>query len=175
MKTRIKSQVRKTAVNAMLLAIALILSYIESLIPIIIIPIPGVKLGFANIIVMLIFFYIGRTDAFIVSILRVLLISVLFGNVSSLWFSLSGAVFAYLILCLSAKIKPFVSYIGISILCASAHNSGQVIAASVMFKSCAVFSYLPWLLLMSIPVGFITGLIMNIIGRYELSKKLLYR
>ena len=165
----IKSPVKRIALDSMLLVIALMLSYLESFLPSVL---PGFKLGLANIVIMFIFFNYGKLDSIIVSIMRVIIISLLFGNIPALWFSLAGAVFAYGMLWFTLLIKKYLSYIGISILCAAAHNTGQICAAATVFSNAAFFKYLPLLLIFSIITGVITGTILQIIGRYLPLKKL---
>jgi len=162
-----QSPVKRLVTDAVLLTAALIFSYIENLIPAFI-PIPGLKLGLANIIIMFAFYHIGKYDSGVISGLRVTLISMLFGNVSSFAFSFAGAILSLITLMLTEKlyIKKAVSFIGISVLCAAAHNTGQMLAAMIMFQSIAVISYLPWLLLLSVPTGIMNGFIMNLVGRY---------
>lgn len=166
-----KSQVKRLTIDALLLTAALILSYIEVIIPIPI-PIPGVKLGLANIAVMYGFFKVGKLDALAISLSRVLLMSVLFGSINSFLFSLTGASLSYLLMIVSKPLhnKKHISYIGVSVLCAAAHNAGQIFVAAFMFSSVAVISFLPLLLLIAIPTGILTGIVMNIIGRYNLLK-----
>ena len=165
--------VKRIAVNALLLTLALIFSYVESLIPILF-PIPGFKLGLANIVVMLVFYQSGELDCAVISFMRVVLISILFGNIPSLVFSLMGAVFSYFALVISKYPydKQWITFIGVSVLCAAAHNIGQMSAAVFMFRSLAVITYLPWLLLLSVPTGIFNGFIMNLLGRYTSLLKL---
>lgn len=168
---KIQSQVKRLTLDAVLLMIALIFSYVESLIPVLL-PIPGLKLGLANIVVMYAFYYVGILDSAVISGLRVIMISILFGSVTSFGFSIFGAVLSFLMLILSKPLynKQYVSIIGVSILCATAHNTGQILAAILLFKSINILTYLPLLLLLSIPTGILTGLIMQILGRYKLLK-----
>lgn len=166
-----KSRVKRLAHNALLLTVALIFSYIESVIPVyFIIPIPGFKLGLANIIVMFVFYYMNKIDALFISLARIFLIALLFGNISSFYYSLAGAVFAYITLCITFPLKRsgVISFTGVSVLCSASHNTGQIMIAAVMFESAALMRYLPWLLVISIPAGIITGIILQIIGRYKI-------
>jgi len=162
------SRVKRLAASAVLLTLALIFSYIESLIPVLL-PIPGLKLGLANIVIMFVFYQIGKFDCAVISLSRVILISALFGNVTAFAFSFMGAVLSYLTLLVSKSLhdKKRITFIGVSVLCAAAHNTGQMLAAVLMFKSIAVISYMPWLLLLSVPTGIFNGLIMNLLGRYK--------
>ena len=162
------SPVKRLAADAVLLTLALIFSYIESLIPVLL-PIPGLKPGLANIVIMFVFYQLGKSDCAVISLLRVVLISILFGNITAFAFSFMGAILSYLTLLASKSLydKQRITFIGVSVMCAAAHNIGQMIAAVLMFGSFAVMSYLPWLLLLSVPTGIFNGLIMNLLGRYE--------
>ena len=152
--------VRRLARNALCLCVALILSYLESFLPIL--PLPGFKLGFANIVVMLIFFYLSPVDAAFVSFARVFLLSLLFGNPVSFAFSVSGAILSFLgLIAVRYMARGVFSFVGVSALCAALHNLGQILAATLMFDASAMISYLPVLLLASIVFGGITGAFVN--------------
>ena len=149
----------KTAYGGLFTAVALIFAYAESFIPLnLFIPIPGFKLGLANICVMLAFYYLGSGIAFFVTIAKCLLTALLFGTPISFFFSLFGGLFSYCFLLVSKYlIKERISFIGISVACAALHNAGQVCAASLTFGDTAVFWYLEWLLPVSLVTGVITG------------------
>ena len=163
MKKRMSSS-RKAlfvAESAALLVAALALSYVESLIPLSFVPLPGFKLGLANIVTVIVFFRLSPLAAALISISRVVITSLLFTGVSSLMFALSGAVLSFIILIvLSFLLKDKISFIGISVVMALFHNAGQLIAASFLMKSAAVFTYFPALCLSSLICGCITGAIL---------------
>jgi len=164
MKTR--SPVKRLCFDAMAVACALILSYLEAVLPINIVPIPGFKLGLANIAVMLVFFNVSPLDAAGVSAARILLQSILFGSPISAVFSISGAVLSYIFLLLVRGGKGrWFSYIGISVGAATCHNIGQMIAASVMFSDTGVFYYLPWLLGASLVAGLAVGILIELLEK----------
>ena len=145
----------------MLLASALILSYIEALIP----PLGIFKLGLANISVTAAVMMKSRLCGVCVMLLRVGITSLLFGSAASFMFSLFGGVLA---LAVSCAMKPLfkadrITLAGVSVLSAAAHNIGQVIAASLLFSSAAPFTMLWWLLLAAIPTGAFTGITAHII------------
>lgn len=151
--------VKKLALSGILISMAIVLSYLERLFPIgLIVPLPGIKLGLANIVTIFALFYLGFRSAFVITILRCILTSILFGSISSLLFSLFGA-FAALIVMVLLKTghEKYFSIIGVSMGGAAAHNFGQVTAASILLKSFAVFAYLPFLLLASIFTGILTA------------------
>lgn len=152
---------KKVALNGLLISLALVLSYVESLFPTsFIIPIPGIKLGLANIVTMFALFYLGFTSALAVSVLRCVLAALLFGGLSSMLFSLSGALLALLVMqALKFGYNRLFSILGISIGGAAAHNTGQIMMASLMMRNTAVFAYLPVLLLAGIVMGLVTAIL----------------
>lgn len=144
--------------SALLIAAALALSYTERLIPLnLVVPLPGVKLGLANIVTMFALYYLDRKQAFAILVLRCVLGSV-FGGLSGLAMSLTGGVLAFWVMALAGKCSLFSVY-GVSILGAAAHNLGQVLAAGVMMGSVYTLWYLPFLLLTALVTGMITGTI----------------
>ena len=153
------SSAERAAFGGFFVAVALIFSYLETLLPLnMLLPIPGFKLGFANISVMLAIFYLGTLDALIISIAKTALTAILFGTPISFLFSLSGGMLSFLFLLIAKYlIKEKVSFIGISVACASLHNVGQLLVASAIFKDMAVLWYLEWLLPISVITGIITG------------------
>ena len=163
-KTLSHSKVARLALDATLLCLALILSYVELFIPLnLIIPLPGFKLGFANIIVMLAFYIISPRDAIVVSVMRVALSSLLFGNAMSFCFSLSGAILSLVGLYLARKfLSARLSFIGVSVLSAALHNLGQTLAAGAFYGWNVILSYLPILLLASAVFGAIVGIVVNL-------------
>lgn len=153
--------VRRVAADAAMLLLALMLSLVEALIPTALIPIPGFKLGLANIAVEYVFFAISPADAFAVSLARLTLSSLLFGTAASFVFSASGAAFAFLtlIICVAAVNRGVISWLGVSICAAAAHNIGQCAVSIIMFGAAAV-SYLPWLLALGAATGCATGAVL---------------
>ena len=152
---------KKLTLNSMLISLAVVLSYAERFIPLdIIIPLPGIKLGFANIVTMFALFFLGIPSAVTVTVLRCVLASLLFGGMSSLLYSLSGAFLALAVMILlKLGYNRVFSLLGISMGGAAAHNTGQIIMASLMMKNTAIFSYLPFLLLAGLGTGLLTAII----------------
>ena len=118
---------KKIALCGVLTALAMIFSYIESVIPIPI-PVPGIKLGVANIAVITILYVLGVKEAIVINLLRIALTALLFGNVNSFLFSISGAVLSLTIMIIMKKLD-FFSCIGVSVCGGVMHNVGQIIAA----------------------------------------------
>ncbi len=154
-------RMRRLAMNGLFLAMALVLSVLERWIPVqAVIPIPGVKLGLANIITLFILFYADWVDAAVVSALRCLLAAFAFAGLSSLLFSLSGAALALPAMMLAKRFYPSrVSLIGISISGAAAHNLGQLGMAALTMRSAAVFGYAPVLSGAALVMGTLTALV----------------
>lgn len=151
--------------SALLVAAALALSYMERFIPLgLIVPLPGVKLGLANIVTMLALYFLGVREGFVILVVRCVLGSIFGGGVSGLAMSLTGGVLAYWTMALSRRIPVFSVY-GVSILGAAAHNLGQVLAAAVLMGSVYTFFYLPFLLLTGLVMGLVTGTISSFIFR----------
>jgi len=127
--------------------------------------VPGVKIGLANIAVMLAACRIGMGGASAVSLGRVVLSAILFGSVSSLAFSLSGAVLSLAVLALLGRyVGEKFSFIGLSVLCAAAHNLGQLLCAALWMHEMAVLSYLPVLLVFAAVFGAVCGLAVNLLA-----------
>lgn len=149
---------KQLARSALLVAAALALSYLERFIPLnLVVPLPGVKLGLANIVTMFALYTLEKRQAFAILVLRCCLGS-LFGGLSGLAMSLTGGVLAFWTMVLAKKL-PLFSVYGVSLLGAAAHNLGQVLAASVMMGSVYTFYYLPFLLLTALATGLLTGTI----------------
>ena len=147
----------KTVVRmAILVSLALVLSYIERFIPLqLLIPLPGVKLGIANVVTLVSLYLLGFKKTVPVVLIRCCLGS-LFGGITSLLFSLTGGVLAILVMALAARSKIFSVY-GVSVLGAAAHNIGQIIAAMALLGSVYVGAYLPYLLVIGTCTGVAIG------------------
>lgn len=151
--------------SALLVALALALSYLERFIPLnLVVPLPGVKLGLANIVTMAALYLLSPAQGFGILVVRCVLGSAFGGGISGLAMSLTGGVLAYGVMALTRRL-PFLSVYGVSILGAAAHNLGQVLAASVMMGSVYTFYYLPFLLLTGLVTGMVTGTIASLTFR----------
>lgn len=148
---------KKTAYMGLFLALALICSYVEVLIPINF-GIPGVKLGLTNIVVVLTMYCIGDKEAFGISILRILLSGLLFGNLFSILFSLAGGILSYFTMLLMKKIIRL-HCITVSTAGGIAHNIGQLFIAAFVVNNFAIFYYIPVLLLSGVLTGLLIGVI----------------
>ena len=156
---------RTLARSALLVALALALSYLERFIPLnLVVPLPGVKLGLANIVTMTALYFLPPAQGFGILIVRCLMGSIFGGGISGLAMSLTGGILAFGTMALARKI-PLFSVYGVSILGAAAHNLGQVLAASIMMGSAYTFYYLPFLLLTGLVTGTVTGTISSLTFR----------
>lgn len=154
--------VRRIALDGILVCLALVLSYIESAIGIPSI-IPGAKLGLANIAVMFAFYNTGRTDAALISVCRISIMSMLFGNFQYFIFSLLGGACAYLAMILLSLFRQSVGRIGVSVAAAALHSVGQVLAAVIIYSAPSVFGYLPILLAVSVFTGTLSGTLLILV------------
>ncbi len=144
-----------------LCALAMILSYIESLIPAFV-AIPGVKIGLANTVTLFAIYFLGRRYAIGISLVRVLLSSLLFGSAVSLVYSLSGALLSFAGMALLSRL-PIFSPIGVSAAGGVLHNIGQIIAAFFMLGTGGVLYYLPMLLISGVVSGVVIGVLAGIV------------
>lgn len=152
-----RSKTNQLTLCALLIAVALVLSYMERFIPLqMLIPLPGIKLGLANIVTVMALYFFGEKQAFIILILRCVLGSVFGGGISGLAFSLTGGLLAMTMMSISKRIGLFSVY-GVSILGAAAHNVGQICVAVFLMNSVYVAGYLPYLLAVSVFTGLATG------------------
>ncbi len=152
------SETRKMILLANFLAIAIVLNIVESAIPII--PVPGAKLGFANIVTLIVLYVYGFKNAATLTIARVLLVALLTGKFLSptFYLSFSGAIFALLSMGLMKRLD-FFSMLGVSVIGSIMHAIGQIVAAVVVLETPTVVAYLPIMLLFSVPAGVMTGII----------------
>ena len=138
------------------MALALIFSYIETLIPFQI-GIPGVKLGLANLVIVIALYRMPVGEVYLLSGVRVVLTGFLFGNLMSILYSLAGGILSLTVMWGMKRIR-YVSILGVSIAGGVFHNVGQLLAAALMVETYGVFSYLPVLLISGLLTGFVIGL-----------------
>ncbi|MCL2678065.1 MAG: Gx transporter family protein [Clostridiales bacterium] len=151
---------KRVALGGVLTATAIIFSYIEFLFPLeLIIPIPGLKLGLANIVVVVILYKLGVKYALAVNLLRIFLVAWLFTSPLALLFALCGGLLSLLAMWLLKSVRVF-SVAGVSIAGGVTHNIGQILVASLLMGSAAVFNLLPYLLI----TGAITGALIGVLA-----------
>ena len=154
-----KLTTKQLTLCAVLTAMALALSYLENFFPLsLAIPIPGVKLGLANIVTVFALYVLGPGQAMLILLARCLLGAVFAGNMNALIFSLLGGVSAMLVMIGLSRWRRLSVY-GVSVGGAAAHNCGQVAAAVLTLGNTAPLYYLPILLGVSLFTGALTGLV----------------
>ncbi len=160
---------KKVTLLGFCLAAAMLLSYIETLIPPLV-SIPGVKVGLANIIVIFALWQIGIKEAYLISLSRIILCALLFGSLLGFVYSLCGAVLSLTVMVILKKTDLF-SIIGVSIAGGVLHNFGQIIAAIFILGTEAVLAFLPVLIITGVLAGAAIGIISAlIIKRFSLFK-----
>lgn len=148
---------RKTVELGFFLALALILSYVESLIPFSF-GIPGIKLGLPNLIVLLLLYRDGARQAALVNFLRILLSGFLFGSLYGILYALAGAVFSFGAMSAGKRAQCF-SAVGVSVLGGVFHNIGQILVAMMVVETFAVGYYLPFLIVAGTVSGAVLGIV----------------
>ena len=146
---------------ALLIALAMVLSWLESLVPISA-AVPGMKLGLTNLVVIFALYRMRSVDAAIISFVRVLLVSFTFGNAYAFAYSIAGAVLSLLIMLALKKSGRF-STVGVSIAGGVGHNLGQIIVAALVLETEKIFFYLPVLMVSGMAAGVCIGLLGGII------------
>lgn len=145
------------ALYGMLISLAFIFSYIEAVIPIPI-PVPGVKLGLANLVSIVGLYTVGIKGTIAVSLVRIVLVGFTFGNLSSMIYSLAGGTVSLIFMILLKKTGKF-SQVGVSIMGGIGHNIGQLTAAALITETTGVFYYLPFLMVAGVIAGAVIGLL----------------
>lgn len=151
---------RKTqaaALYGMLIALAFIFSYIETMIPFPI-PIPGVKLGLANLVNVVGLYSVGAVGTAAVSLVRIVLVGFTFSNTYGMLYSLAGGILSLIVMIL-AKRSGWFGKAGVSILGGIFHNIGQLTVAAYVTKTAGVFTYFPVLLMAGVVTGSVIGLL----------------
>ena len=145
-------------------ALALMFSYIETMIPIQF-GVPGIKLGFANIMIVIMLYKSSAKEALLLSIVRIMLSGFIFGNLSSILYSIAGGVLSLGIMTLLKKQGGF-SVIGVSVAGGVSHNVGQLIVAMLVVETYQVGYYFPVLLV----AGVLTGLGIGVVSQEVLKR-----
>lgn len=153
---------KKTVMIAIFAAVAVVLSIVESIIPVNL-QIPGAKLGLANIMILTCLYFLRGRDALMLVVLKTIITAFIFGTFSSMLFSLFGSLFSFIVMYLVMKLgRNHVSLIGVSIIGGVGHNFGQITAASIVFQSSNIYYYMPLLLV----TGLVTGILVGIAVKY---------
>ena len=149
--------IKRLMIISMLLSAAIVIGYLESLIPLFI---PGVRLGLANVIILIMLYEFKFYEALIVDLLRIFIISLIRGTFLSPIFFMAfvGGMLSYFVMLIFSRIKIF-SPIGVSILGSLFHAVGQILVAIILMSTVKIAYYLPFIALLSIVTGIISGLI----------------
>ena len=150
---------KKLSYLGLFAAVAIIFGYVESLIPFFA-GIPGMKLGLANLAVLFILEKYTWKEAVLVSVVRIIVIGFMFGNLFSILYSLAGGILSFLVMLLLKRIKGF-SMIGISIAGGVSHNIGQIVVAMCVLENTKLIYYLPVLMI----AGTVTGILIGVVSR----------
>ena len=154
-------KIKRVAFLGLTIALAMIMSYIETLFPLNF-AVPGIKMGLANIVIIFVLYRMSFGDACIVSLVRVFLVSLLFGNVMALAYSLAGAALSLLVMYLLKKSDKF-SVIGVSITGAVMHNVGQIIMAVIIMGTEQIAYSLPALAVSGTISGILIGVVSSLV------------
>ena len=152
-----QSPAARVAYAAVFIALALIFSYVETLIPINF-AVPGIKLGLANLVIMVGLFLMPAGEVLLISVTRILLVGFLFGNGASIMYSLAGGLLSFAVMLLLLKLTRL-SILGISIIGGTAHNIGQLIVAALVVQNIKMVYYLPVLLAAGVVTGALIGIL----------------
>ena len=166
------NKTQRLARAALLTALALGLSWMERFIPLqLLVPLPGIKLGLANLVTLFALYFLGGRMVLAILCVRCLLGSLFGGGVTAFCFSITGGLLALAVMALARRL-PLLSVYGVSILGAAAHHVGQILVAVALLRSGYVVAYLPFLLLVAIATGFLTGAISSALFRAMLAADL---
>lgn len=167
-----RTTAKKVALYGMLIALAFVFSYVEAMIPMPV-PVPGVKLGLANLVNMVGLYTIGAAGTAAVSLLRIVLVGFTFSNTSAMLYSLAGGILSLAVMILAKKTDWF-GQVGVSILGGIFHNVGQLAVAVAVTRTPGLVAYFPMLLAAGVitggVIGLLGGLVVERIGRVSIIK-----
>lgn len=145
----------KVAQYGLFAALAILMGYVEMLIPLPLL-VPGMKLGLANVIIVIVLYHMDTKSAFFISLVRVLMSGLLFQGFAGLLYSLTGALLSLGVMALLKKTGK-VSITGVSVMGGVFHNVGQIIVAAAVVENIKMAYYLPFLLVTGVVTGFVIG------------------
>lgn len=148
---------KKVAFLGVLTSVALVLSYLESILPPIWAAVPGIKVGLPNVVIIFLLYRFGVKEAAIVSFIRIFVVALLFGNVMTLAYSFAGALLSIVLMAICKKIKVF-SVVGTSIVGGVSHNLGQILVAIFLFDTVQIGYYMIILAITGTIAGVFIGL-----------------
>lgn len=160
-----RSKTKRVALLGILTSVALILSYVEAILPPIWAAVPGIKVGFPNIVIIFLLYRFGVKEATVVSFVRVFIVALLFGNVMTLAYSCAGALLSIVLMAILKKTDKF-SVVGTSIVGGVAHNLGQILVAMFLFDTVQIGYYMAVLAV----TGTLAGVAIGLLGAFLLKR-----
>lgn len=160
MKDR-RMKIRQTTILALCASVALLLSYVEFLLPPIFTSVPGIKMGLPNVVIVWALYELGGKQATVISFVRLIITSFLFGNFSTFIYSLAGAILSLIVMLLLKKLN-FLSSVGVSVAGAIMHNLGQIVVAMVLMQTSEIGYYMIVLAI----TGTISGIFIGLCGSF---------
>ncbi|MBQ3783376.1 MAG: Gx transporter family protein [Lachnospiraceae bacterium] len=151
-----KSSSNRVALYGMCVSLAFILSYIESMFPMV--GIPGMKLGLTNMVVLFALYSMNAKSAFMINILRIFLVAFTFGNLQSLWFALAGGMLSFIVMVLLKKLNIF-GIMAVSVSGSVFHNVGQILVAMIVLNTTNIIWYLGVLCISGVVAGSVVGIL----------------
>lgn len=167
-----KNKTKAVAFMGLCTALALVLAYVEAVLPPLFPAVPGIKMGLPNIIIVFLLYRRGAIPAAVVSLLRILLVSVLFGNGMALLYSLAGGALSLLVMLLLRRLG-FLSAVGVSVAGGVTHNVGQILMAMLLLDTTQLGYYLVVLTVTGTVAGVLIGLCGAVLIR-KIPEKLLF-
>ena len=160
-----RNNTKKMTFLGIMASLALILSYVETLLPPIYAAVPGIKMGLPNIIIIFILYRYSVREAAVISLIRLVVTTLLFGNVMTFLYSLAGAFLSITIMAIFKKLNLF-STIGVSIAGAVMHNLGQILVAILLLGTKEIGYYMIVLAISGTIAGVFIGLLGSTMLRY---------
>ena len=157
-----KNSAKTTAFLGVFTALAMILAYVEVLIPPLYPAIPGIKMGLPNLIIIFLLYKRGPLTAISISLIRIVLVNILFGNAMALMYSLAGGILSILIMILLRKFN-LLSTVGVSVAGAVAHNVGQILMAMILLDTSQLGYYLVVLVITGTIAGVFIGICSSVL------------
>lgn len=160
-----RKRIKRITLLALFTSVALLLSYVEMLIGPLFTGVPGIKMGLPNIAIMLVLYRIGTKEAIAVSFIRIVISSILFGNITMFWYSVAGAALSLAVMILLKKLD-ILSSVGVSVAGALAHNIGQILVAMLLMQTTQIGYYM---IVLSI-TGTVSGIFVGLLGGFVIKR-----